>query len=61
MTGDVVRIDGRIYVHTNDHGTLEKLPALGFWRTLYVEILAAVRPWHVGALRDYCRRYGGRR
>ena len=61
MTGEVKSIGPDLYVETNEYGTLEKLPRLGWFRQLYVAVSTAIRPWHLDYVRSYCRRHGKRK
>jgi hypothetical protein len=39
MIGDVRYIEGKPYLQVNDHGTLEILPPIPWWRQLYLYLL----------------------
>jgi hypothetical protein len=51
MIGDVQYIDGRPYLEVNDHGTLEKLPPIKWYRQLYLFWLNRIGKLHLEDVR----------
>jgi hypothetical protein len=58
MTGDVKFLNGRTYVTVNEHGTLERLPALPWTRRFQIAIATAIKPWPIYRTREFCWTHG---
>ncbi len=59
IVGQVVELQGRLYVVVNAAGTLEKLPRVNVWRRLWLSISTRIKPWDVIDVRRFCRRHAG--
>ena len=57
MIGEPVFMGGKSYVRTNEGGTLEKLPSVGYLHQCWIYIRHRFKPWHHDDLVKYCGKH----
>jgi hypothetical protein len=55
MIGDVRYIDGKPYLEVNEHGTLEILPPIPWWKQLWLVLLNRYGKLHLEDVRKAWR------